>query len=187
MSVGGPREAGPTITITRKTEFGRIPLREARDEEGGKFSVVDVNVEDVMSARTAASGLLIQPFDVISVSPKEQQSQKVIHIIGEVQKPGAVELVLQKSVSVMQVLAAAGGPTRTASLGKAIIMHVNPEGLRTEIATLDLRKIMGGKVKDVDLIAGDILVVPSSNLKTYTDIAARAVVGSSSGLLLARF
>jgi hypothetical protein len=66
-------------------------------------------------------------------------------------------------------------------------MHVNPEGLRTEIATVDLRKVMGGKVKDLDLIAGDILVVPSSSLKTYTDIAAKAAVGGSSSLFLARF
>jgi polysaccharide export outer membrane protein len=185
MLTGGPKEAGPTLTLTRKTEYGRIPLPEARDEENGKYSVASLSVSDVMSARTPASNLVIQPYDVISVSP-QVKTPKLVHIIGEVTKPGAIELVQQQSVSIMQALAAAGGSTRTASLSKTIILHVNPDGVRTEVAIVDLKKIMEGKVKDLELIPGDIIVVPSSQLKTYLDISAKTLAGSGP-LVLARF
>src|SRR5437667_2614673 len=38
MSVGGPKDAGPSLTLTRKADRGRIPLPEARQEESGKYS-----------------------------------------------------------------------------------------------------------------------------------------------------
>jgi polysaccharide export outer membrane protein len=185
MEAGGPHEAGPTLTLTRRKEYGPLPLAGARPAEDGKYTVLELDLEQVMEGRSEASNLVVQPYDLITVSPRPKL-QKLVHIIGEVQKPGAIELVQQKSVTVMQVLAAAGGMTRYASPGKGMIMHVNPEGVRTEIAMVDLKKIADGKVKDLELVAGDIVVVPTSKWRTYLDVSSRSVAGGT-WFILARF
>ena len=86
----------------------------------------------------------------------------------------------------IQILAAAGGPTRVASMKNIKIMHINLEGVRTEVASIDLRKIIDGKVKDLELIPGDIVVVPSSQLKAYLDLGAKSMA-QSSVYILARY
>jgi len=146
-----------------------------------------LNLDDILAARTPAANLIVEPQDVISVSAAPPKPlPKLVQIIGEVHKPGAVELVQQESVSIMQALAAAGGVTHIASLSKTVLMHINVEGVRTEIAQIDLKKVMEGKVKDIELVAGDIVIVPTSQVKTYLDVVTKSLVGSSS-LVLARF
>jgi hypothetical protein len=63
---------------------------------------------------------------------------------------------------------------------------VNPDGLRTEIAMVDLKKVAQGKVKDLELVAGDIVVVPSSQWRSYLDLSSRSFA-SGSWYVLARF
>lgn len=183
MSAGGPKEAGPTLTISRKAGRGRIPLEEAHDDQDGKYSVAVLNLKDIMTARTPAANLVVEPQDVITVSPLPPPPPHLVQIIGEVSKPGAVELVHQQSVSLMQAIAVSGGPTRFASTGRTVIMHVNVDGMRTEIAQIDLKKVLQGRVKDIELVAGDIVVVPTSQVKTYLDIAAKTAASGSATIL----
>jgi polysaccharide export outer membrane protein len=187
MQAGGPKDAGPTLTITRRADVGAIPISGAREEKDGQYSVATLNLKDVMDASTPAANLIVRPQDVISVSLQPPQAApRLVQIIGEVTKPGAVELVHQQSVSLMQALAAAGGPTHIASTGKTVIMHVNVDGRRTEVAQIDLKKVMEGKVKDIELVGGDIVVVPTSQFKNYLEIGAKAAV-TSGGYVLTRF
>lgn len=186
IAAGGTKEAGPTLTVTRKIDRGRIPLAEARDDQDGKYSVATLKMDEILEGRGPAANLVIEPQDIISVSTKTKPLPKLVQIIGEVHKPGAVELVQQESVSIMQALAAAGGITHTAALSKTVIMHINMEGVRTEIAQIDLKKVMEGKVKDIELGSGDIVIVPTSQVKSYLDIASRSLVGSGT-MVLARF
>ena len=176
MQAGGPKDSGPTITLTRPIESGRVPWASATDDNEGKYSVAELEVREVMEGRSSASQLAILPHDVISVSAIKQQ--KLVHVVGEVQKPGAIELVTQDRISIMRVLAMAGGLTRGAVPRKTSIMHINPEGTRTNIATVDLKKIMKGKVKDLELTPGDVMVVPSSELKTLVQSASLSAVSS---------
>lgn len=185
MEAGGPADPGPTLSLTRRKESGAIPAPGARSVEEGRFTVVELNLPEIMQGRTEAANLVVQPFDLITVAPRPKL-QKMVHIIGEVNKPGAVELVQQETVTIMQVLAAAGGLTRMASPRRGVIMHVNPDGVRTEIAAVDLRKVAEGKVKDLELVPGDIVVVPSSQWKSYLDLSTRSMVAQTV-YVLARF
>ncbi|MBI3665300.1 MAG: hypothetical protein HY236_03600 [Acidobacteria bacterium] len=72
-------------------------------------------------------------------------------------------------------------------MGKTKIMHVNPDGVRTEIASIDLKKILNGQVKDLELIAGDIIYVPSSQLRTYLELTSKGVATSGAYIILARY
>ncbi len=78
---GGLRpEAGNIINITRRLEWGPIPLPSATNDATGQFSVASVEVKSVMNASQPAENILIKPNDVISV-PKADTS---IYVIGAV-------------------------------------------------------------------------------------------------------
>jgi protein involved in polysaccharide export with SLBB domain len=128
----------------------------------------------------------VLPYDVVTVAATAPP--RLVHIVGEVTRPGSAELVTQESVSLMKMVATAGGLTRIANPGDTLIMHISPEGIQTSTSIVDLGKIMKGKSKDIDLISGDIVMVPSSRAKVISGMITGPMlsVGLSS-LLLGRF
>ena len=119
---GGLRqEAGNVVNITRRLEWGPIPLAGATMDSTGRFSVASVEVRSVMSASNPAENILIMPNDVISV-PKAD----TIYVIGAVKKPGAYILGQHRTLSALQILALAEGADRTAATKNARIMRVLP-------------------------------------------------------------
>jgi len=173
---GGLREdAGNTVKITRRLEWGPIPLPDAETDPTGAYSVASVKVKDIMAASNPAANILIQPEDVISVPRAE-----VIYAIGAVKKPGGYVLGVNQSLGVLQVLALAEGLDRTAAAADVRIMRlVAGTGNRAEIP-VNLKKIMSGKGADVPLQADDILFVPSSKTKAigYRTLEAVAQGGT---------
>jgi polysaccharide export outer membrane protein len=176
MMAGGPKLAGSTLTLTRDMKYGMIPMPGAVVNPEGTHSSVELALKDVLNASSPAANLVIEPNDVVSVPAAPR---RLIYIIGEVNRPGAVELVAQESASVVQVLAAAGGVTKIAAPGKTAIMRTDSRGLYDKVASIDLKKIMSGQSEDRLLIAGDILVVPTSAYKGYFQALTMAAVGSS--------
>jgi protein involved in polysaccharide export with SLBB domain len=67
-------------------------------------------------------------------------------------------------ITVLQVLATAGGTNPTANLHSAKILRKG-ENARAEIP-VDLKGMLAGKASDVTLQAGDILFVPRSPSKS---------------------
>jgi protein involved in polysaccharide export with SLBB domain len=179
MLAGGFKTGAATITLTRSVDRGRIEFAGA-SEVDDKFSVLELPVKDVADGHSAAANLVVQPQDVISVA--EDKEQRLVHIMGDVAKPGAVELVNQSTISLMKLLAVAGGLTRTSSPQNALIRHIGPEGIQSEMSKVNLKTIIEGKAKDLELTAGDIVVVPSSDLKFYLETAPQA--GLAAGFML---
>lgn len=178
----GPDAAGPTLVVSRPVESGPIPLEGAHLDSTGERSVVELKVSDVLDPSTPESNLEIRPNDVISVS----NQRRLVYIIGEVARPGAIELVTQDRVSVMQVLAAAGGLTKVAAPRHSQIMRQDTQGTYKKVASVDLKRVMTGKDEDRLLSAGDIIVVPSSSLKGYTQ-AATATAITTGMYIITRF
>jgi polysaccharide biosynthesis/export protein len=177
---GGARDAGRTVTVTRDAALGSMPVPTARTESDGRYNVVEFELSEVMNGRSAAANFEIRPYDLISVPPAEQR--KLVHILGEVTRPGAVELVTQETVSLLRVLAMAGGMTRQAAPGSTLITHVSEDGTKAETAVVNLKTIMRGKAQDLELSAGDVVVVPSSQLKAYLQVAS--VSALNAGVLI---
>jgi polysaccharide export outer membrane protein len=179
MAGGLDHPPGSTATVVRQMKYGAIPLPQAHPDADGSHSIVELPLKDVSNASTPASNLIIRPNDVIDVSNDE----RMVYIIGEVAKPGKVELVSHDSISMMQVLAIAGGLTKIANPKNTQIMRQNSQGLYEKVGLIDLKKLSQGKSEDRLLNAGDIVVVPSSNLKAYTQVAAFTAIVTSFGLL----
>lgn len=185
LLAGGPKEsAGSTVKLSRPVENGDIDYPGARLDDSGKFHVVELELKDVMEGRGAGAAIDVQPHDVIAVS--EFKQQRLVYISGEVTKPGAVELVSQETVSLMKVIAVAGGLTRTASAGRTMIVHLNEQGVQSSTAYVDVNKIMSGKAKDLELTAGDVVIVPTNTMMSYLQAASLAAI-TTGVYVLARF
>jgi polysaccharide biosynthesis/export protein len=179
---GGLDAPGATMIITREAKYGVLPLPQAKMDADGQHSNAEVTISAVTDPTSAASRLEMQPHDVVSVL----NQKRLVYVIGEVNRPGAVELSTQNTVSVMQILAAAGGITKLSSPGKTQIMRLEPSGVYKAVGKIDLKAIMTGRQEDRLLSSGDILVVPSSLLKNYTQMASASAV-STGVMILTRF
>lgn len=179
---GGLDAPGATMIITREAKYGVLPLPQAKMDADGQHSSAEVTISAVTDPTSAASRLEMQPHDVVSVL----NQKRLVYVIGEVNRPGAVELSTQNTVSVMQILAAAGGITKLSSPGKTQIMRLEPSGVYKAIGKVDLKAIMTGRQEDRLLSSGDILVVPSSIIKNYTQMASASAV-STGVMILTRF
>jgi polysaccharide export outer membrane protein len=173
---GGLRpDAGPTAKLTRRLEFGRIPLPGAVDDPTHQYSIAEVNLKAVMDAKNPEYNIPIRPHDVISVPHAE-----VVYVIGEVNHAGALPLNEGDSLSVLEAVSSSGGMLHTAAVSHARILRPVPgQQKRSELA-VDLKKIMAGQSEDIPLLAGDVLVVPGSTGKhaVYRALEAAVTAGT---------
>lgn len=95
----------------------------------------------------------------VSVSVVTSASQKVT-VDGDVTKPGVYEM--QGRTTLVQAIAMAEGPTRTADLSSVAVFR-NANGQRM-VAVFDLRAIRNGEMEDPVILGDDVVVVDRSRL-----------------------
>lgn len=172
LSAGGASaDAGPTLTLTRRMENGRIPLPSAKDDASAQFSSAEIELRPLMEGRAPSFDIELMPNDVVTISKAEQ-----VFVIGEVGRAGPIALVQGKSISVLQAVATSGGLNRTASAKNARVLRPTPGSDARIEMPIDLQRILAGKAGDVSLQAGDILVVPDSPGKRATTRALEAAI-----------
>ncbi len=174
VEAGGPKDGVATVKITRSIENGAIPSPLAQASVDGKYSVAEIPLPSVMSGDGDNARLSVFPGDVITV-PTEKRT-RAVYIVGEVVKPGSIELVTQDTVNLTKALAMAGGFTRVAKPSKTMIRHVSENGSETALAFVDLGKIISGKAKDLLLSDGDILVIPSNQVLAYLQLTTQSAI-----------
>ena len=173
--------AGPNVRITRRLEYGRIPIAGAADDPTGQFSVAEIKLKSVLEARKPEENILVKPYDVISVPRAE-----TVYVMGNVLKAGGYVLTDTETISALQAVAMAGGIDKTARPQNSMILRKAPEGLqRTEIA-VDLRKITEGKSPDVAMQPDDILYVPDNVPKRAVLRGLEAAIQTGSGVVIWR-
>jgi polysaccharide export outer membrane protein len=173
---GGLRpDAGPTVMITRRIEFGRIPVPGAVDDPTHQFSIAEVKLKSVMEGKNPEYNIAIRPHDVISVPHAE-----VVYVIGEVNHAGALPLNEGDSLSVLEAVSSSGGMLHTAAISHARILRPVPGEQKRAELVVDLKKIMAGQSADIPLLAGDVLVVPGSTGKhaVYRALEAAVTAGT---------
>jgi polysaccharide biosynthesis/export protein len=109
-------------------------------------------------AQMALSNVEIQPGDTVVVP-----AAPVVYVLGEVTKPGGYVVGSGGGVTVLRIVAAAGGPTRDASIGGTKMLRRTPTGLQQ--IPVPLKNIMRAKAADIPLEADDILFIPNSRIK----------------------
>ena len=173
---GGTRpEAGNSIMIARRAEWGPIPLPSAVKDPSGDFTVAQVSLRSIMQATNPVENILIRPNDVITVPRAD-----LVYVIGEVKKSGAFVLSERSTVSGLQALAMADGLTATAATKRALIIR-HPAGAKRIEIPANLKEILAGRSPDVQLQADDILFVPTNVAKrAFTNAVSTAIQAAMS-------
>ena len=164
LAGGTTTRAGRRVTITRRDHPDEPITTELTDDpsESGKKNVD------------------IYPGDTIIVS-----KAGVVYVVGDVQRPSGFVMDNNEKLSVLQAVALAGGPNRTAKLSKAKVILKTPTGLQE--VPVPLEQILSAKADDAQLQADDILFVPSSAAKSAAHLGLEAIVGITTGLAIYRF
>ncbi len=105
----------------------------------------------------------------------------VVYVIGDVGKPGGYVVEGKDSVTVLQALAMAQGMNRTAKSNGFLIR--NSSGGRTE-TQLALNKILVNQAPDLKLQDGDIVFVPLSGAKDWTNKGLSSALQMAVGAVL---
>ena len=159
QSIGGLQpNASRRVKLTRRTEFGVIPLPGAVKSPDGSVSSVMISLASLRENINPAEDVVLQPFDVISVERAE-----LIYVNGEVGKVGAFELDERDSMSLVQVLTLAGGLGREANPKEAIILRQISDTPRRAEIPLNITRVLAGKEDDFPLLPNDLLYVPRNH------------------------
>ncbi|MEX2300369.1 MAG: polysaccharide biosynthesis/export family protein [Bryobacterales bacterium] len=173
-------EAGFSAKITRRLEYGEVPLPDAKLDATERYSVAEVDLEKLLAGSSPEQNIVMLPNDVISI-PRAH----MVYVVGAVQRAGGFALA-KSEISAMQALALAGGLTPTAAQSNARILRQSEnESGRVEIA-VNLKDIMNGKAPDFPLGGEDILFVPTSGFKTVGAVVGQAVLQAAAGIAVWR-
>jgi polysaccharide export outer membrane protein len=126
-------------------------------------------------AEMAASNIDLQPGDTVIV-PRAG----IVYVLGEVTRPGGYVLNSTGGITVLQVVAVAGGPTHVASAGKTRLLRKTENGFQEQ--RIDLKKLLRGQVQDVSVRDEDILYIPSSAIKTALNASSLVAVTASAAI-----
>jgi polysaccharide biosynthesis/export protein len=151
--------AGQTITVTHRNQSDKpvtVPLNRKRTDN-------------------PASNITVSPGDTIVVHRAD-----VVYVVGEVSRPSGF-LMDSDNLTVLKVIALAGGTTRIAKLNGVKIIRKGPEGM-TE-TPVQLKKMLEAKAIDIPLKPEDIVFVPGSASKAVMnrsiDVAVQAAGAAS--------
>ena len=118
----------------------------------------------------------VQPGDRVIV-----RRAGVVYVVGDVGRPGGYLIEEKETITVLQALALAQGMNKTAKYDARLI-HNSPTG-RTE-ASLPLKKILANQVVDPKLHDGDIIFVPVSGGKEWTEKGVTSILQMAVGVVI---
>ena len=127
-------------------------------------------------AEDTQTNVEITPGDTIIVS-----RAGIVYVVGDVARPSGF-MIEDNTLTVLKVLALAGGGTRTASLNGSKILRQTPTGVQ-EIP-VQLQKVLRAKAPDIAMVKGDILFVPGSAAKAVAYRGAEAAASLTSALAI---
>lgn len=128
-----------------------------RTAENGLTDTLEVNVDDLFRNASDKWNVPIFPSDVVNIPAI---SKVTVFAMGEVRSPGALEFTTDDRLTLLTVLAKAGGLTDRAS--KSIrIKRRGPDGTDQE-TIVNYNHIVSGREQDIDIQPDDVIIVPAS-------------------------
>ncbi len=123
-----------------------------------RFSLAEA--ERQLGQGKADADLDLWPDDLVVVPA----SLRVAYVLGQVNKPGSIDLPPHTKVTVSMAVASAGSYTKFASTGSLQLLRHAPTGAVRSFE-VDLDAILGGRLDlDMELQPGDVLWVPERGL-----------------------
>lgn len=138
-------DAGKTIYVIR-TAAGT-----------GESTVIEVPKDELFRSSTGTWNVPVYPSDIVNVPARTIVK---VFCLGEVRAPGALEFDSDDRISLLSVIALAGGLTDRAS--KKITITRRGENGKDVETIVDYKALIGGRVNDPVLRADDVVIVRQS-------------------------
>jgi polysaccharide export outer membrane protein len=128
-----------------------------RTADNGMTDTLEIRTDDLMQRSSAMWNIPILPNDVVNIPAK---STVTVFVMGEVKTPGAHEFDSDDRLSLLSVLAKAGGLSDRAS--KTIRIKRRGEDGKDVETTVNYNRVLSGKEPDPALRGDDVVVVSES-------------------------
>ncbi len=179
-AIAAPRTLADTIAMAgglNETASRTVSIVHASDPK--QIIHVTLNVGAQTPESIEEGQMEILPGDRIFVA-----RSGVIYLVGELMRPGGYQVEHNNRLTLLEALALAGGVTRTAKANQSRLIRRSPTG--REEMTVDLDKVLYGGGPDMLLTDGDIVFVPTSARKIYTQQVITAAIGSATAYAIYR-
>jgi len=154
---------GPTTLLQVIAQAGGLTAQAMNElyvyriEKDGKPTTITIKVEELMTSGNQDLNIELQPKDVVTV-PIDQMLN--VFVYGEVKTPGAIPFLRSKKITLLQAIAQAGGPTEWAKKTKVMIKRKDKRTGKEMKINVNLKNVTNGKIADVVLEEGDVVIVP---------------------------
>jgi polysaccharide biosynthesis/export protein len=128
-----------------------------RRADNGLSDTLEISTPDLFQSATAVWNIPIYPADIINVVPR---TTFTVFCIGEVKGAGALQLESEDRLTLLSVIAKAGGLTDRASK-KIRIKRRGADGKDVE-TVVDYKRILAGEDPDPDIQPNDVIIVKES-------------------------
>jgi len=129
-----------------------------RRGENGLSDRLEIDRDELFLRSSERWNVPIYPSDVVNIPPRTTVK---IFCVGEVRSPGALELDSDDRITLLSVIAKAGGFTSRAAKGSIRIKRRGSDRKDVEL-TADYSRIVSGKDPDMELKADDVVIVKES-------------------------
>ncbi len=129
-----------------------------RRSENGLTERLEIDADDLFVRSSPKWNIPIFPSDIVNIPAKTTVR---IFCLGEVKAPGALEFDSDDRISLLSVIAKAGGLTDRAARGSIRMKRRGPDGRDAEM-TADYKRIVSGKDPDPVLKGDDVVIVKES-------------------------
>lgn len=165
-------------SMSKALQPGSGTIATGRDEEPD-LELNTVNITGLLKGRFDQNAI-IEPGDIINIPVAD-----IFFVAGEVNAPGSFPL--KEGTTVRQAILIAQGTTFKAVTSRAVIFRGDPATGKQQEIKVDVGAIMSGKQPDVTIMANDIVVIPSSRMKSVTGALLSALGLNYSRILLRRY
>jgi polysaccharide export outer membrane protein len=154
---------GPTTLLQAIAQAGGLTAQAMneiyvyRTGPDGKQERIVIVLEDLMTDGNPELNIELKPKDVLTI-PIDQTLN--VFVYGEVRTPGVVPYLSSKKITLLQAIAQAGGTTEWAKKSKVVVKRRDKRTDKEMQIKINLKKMISGKIADIVLMEGDVVIVP---------------------------
>jgi polysaccharide export outer membrane protein len=154
---------GPTTLLQVIAQAGGLTAQAMselyiyREGKDGQRSKITIKLEDLMVHGNQDFNIDLQAKDQVIIPIDQMQN---VFVYGEVKTPGVVQFLSSKKITLLQAIAQAGGTTDYAKKSGVMIKRRDKKTGKEMKIRANLKNIENGKIADIMLEEGDVVIVP---------------------------
>ena len=154
---------GPTTLIQIIAQAGGLTAQAMnelyvyREDKAGQKSKITIKLGDLMAHGNQDVNIALLPKDQIIIPIDQMQN---VFVYGEVKTPGVVQFLSSKGITLLQAIAQAGGTTEWAKKSGVMIKRRDKKTGKEMKIPANLKNIEIGRIADLMLEEGDVIIVP---------------------------